>query len=399
MKPSLLRSRLPALMLTLLAPTLLSAQLVSAAAAATPAVSTTVTTAAAPSATAAAAGQSRGLTEVDGLKVGHAIMSGRPTGCTVVLAGDGVVGSVDVRGGAPATRETDLLSPVNLVQVVHAVALSGGSAFGLDTASGVMRYLEGQGIGFDTRVARVPIVPGASLFDLAFGGDARIRPDADCGWRAAQAASAGPVPEGNVGAGAGATVGKLAGMERAMKAGIGSSAIRLPNGLVVAALVAVNAVGDIIDPATGRVLAGVRTADGKDFADARRLLREPPAPPTSSAGSSGPAGATVPLPANKPGAQQNTTIAVVATNARLTKTQAAKVAQMAHDGYARAIQPVHTPFDGDAIFALATGRLEGEINLLTLGALAADAMAEAIVRAATQAEGAGGLPAARDLVR
>lgn len=330
----------------------------------------------------------RGLTAVQGIRVGHYTMPGRPTGCTVVLTSADTVGSVDVRGGGPATKETDLLNPANMVHVVHAISLSGGSAFGLDAATGVMQYLEERGVGFDTRVARVPIVPAASLFDLAFGGDAKIRPNAECGYKAAGAASDGPVAEGNVGAGAGATVGKLAGMARAMKGGIGSSAIVLPNGLVVAALVAVNAVGDVIDPDSGRVIAGVRTPDGKALADARVLLRNPPAPAPAAA----PA-------APGPRAGQNTTIGVVATNARLTKAQAQKMAQMAHDGYARAINPVHMPADGDAIFSLATGRLEGEFNIAAIGALAADAMAAAIVRAARQAEASQGVPAARDLGR
>lgn len=318
-----------------------------------------------------------GLTAVAGLKVGHFTLSERPTGCTVVLAEKGAVAGVDVRGAAPGTRETDLLDPVNTVQQVHAVVLSGGSAFGLDAASGVMRYLEERGIGYETRVAKVPIVPAAILFDLGVG-DARIRPAADCGYRAAQAASAGPVAEGDIGAGAGATVGKLMGPKRAMKAGIGSAAVTLPDGLVVAALVAVNAVGDIIDPATGRVVAGVRTEDGRSLADARSLLR-------SGARSRARGG-------------ENTTIGVVATNARLTKAQAKRMAQMAHDGFARAIAPAHTPGDGDTVFALATGTLAGEADLLTIGALAADVMAEAIVRAARQSAGLPDWPAARSLV-
>lgn len=360
----------------------------------------------------------RGLTAVEGLKVGHATMPDRPTGCTVILAGDGAVASVDVRGGAPATKETDLLDPVNLVPAIHAVVLSGGSAFGLDCASGVMRFLEERDIGFDTRVARVPLVPAASLFDLAFGGDARIRPDADCGYRAAQAATDDPVVEGNVGAGAGATVGKVAGIERAMKGGLGSTSIALPDGLVVAALVAVNAFGDVIDPTTGRVVAGVRTADGRALADARRLLRgatgsgvtgpRPGRSATEGAATEGEgaegSGGAVADDAGRfgpsmtaPRTGENTTIGVVATNATLTKTQARKLAQMAQDGLARAIDPVHTPYDGDAVFALATGRHQGPIDLFRLGALAAEVMAEAIVRAARSATSLGGLPAARDL--
>jgi L-aminopeptidase/D-esterase-like protein len=334
----------------------------------------------------------KGLTAVTGIKVGHHTLTERPTGCTVILTEAGAVAGVDVRGGAPGTRETDLLDPVNMVQKVHAIVLAGGSAFGLDSASGVMRYLEEKGVGFDAFVAKVPIVPAAILFDLGVGGSPKIRPSAECGYAAAQAATDGPVAEGSVGAGAGATVGKTGGPARSMKAGIGSAAIMLPNGLVVAALVAVNAVGDIIDPATGRVVAGVRNADGKGFADARILVR------------SGALGRRDPdFDRKKPGADatprpgENTTIGVVATNAVLTKVEATKVARMAHDGYARAISPVHTPGDGDTIFALATGTFAGEGNASLVGALAAEVMADAIVRAATQATGLPGIPAARDL--
>lgn len=334
----------------------------------------------------APASSHRGLTAVAGLKVGHAQMAGRPTGCTVILCGEGAVASVDVRGGAPATRETDLLDPANLVERVHAIVLAGGSAFGLDAAGGVMRHLEQQGIGFDAGVARVPIVPAACLFDLAFGGDPSIRPDADCGRRAALAANDAPVAEGNVGAGAGATVGKLAGPAQAMKGGLGSSAIEAPSGLVVAALVAVNAFGDVIDPGSGQVIAGARAADGHSLLDARRLLGD-----AFGAGDANAPGGF------RPGPGRNTTIGVVATNARLTKSEACKLARMAHDGYARAISPVHTPYDGDAIFALATGRHDGAVDLLSLGALAAEAMAQAIVRAVRASTALGGLPAARDL--
>ncbi len=319
----------------------------------------------------------RGLTEVDGIKVGHDTLTTRPTGCTVVLAEAGAVAGVDVRGSAPGTRETDLLDPVNTVEQVHAIVLAGGSAFGLDAAAGVMRFLEERGIGYDAGVARVPIVPAAVLFDLGVGNDPKIRPTADCGYRAAANASTGPVAEGNVGAGAGATVGKLAGQDRAMKGGIGSAALSLPDGLTVAALVAVNAAGDIVDPSTGRVLAGVRTPDGRSLADVRALIR---------------AGQAV---AARPG--QSTTIGVVATSARLTKSQATKVAQMAHDGLARAISPVHTPLDGDTIFTLATGRYDRPVNLAAVGALAADAVAEAVVRAARAAASIPGYPATRDV--
>jgi L-aminopeptidase/D-esterase-like protein len=293
------------------------------------------------------------------------------------------------RGAAPATRETDLLDPLNLVDRVNAIVLTGGSAFGLDTAGGVVRWLEEHNVGYPTTSGRVPIVPAAAIYDLAVGQNPKIRPTADCGYKAAQAATAGPVVEGSVGAGAGATVGKLSGFaEHAgypsgtllpTKAGLGSTAISLQNGLIVGAIVAVNAVGDIVDPATGKVVAGARHADGT-FADARKILRS-----------------GTPLDRSRPG--ENTTIGVVATNARLTKVQVNRVALMADDGYARAINPAHTMGDGDTVFALATGRWTGDADVSLIGALAAEAMADAIVRAATQAKGAAGIPAVRDLRR
>jgi L-aminopeptidase/D-esterase-like protein len=241
-----------------------------------------------------------------------------------------------------------------------------------------MKYLEEKGIGFPFGAAHVPTVPGASLFDLPVG-DPKIRPTADCGYRAAKAATDAAVTEGSVGAGAGATIGKLGGFNRAMKAGIGSASIRMPDGLIVAALVAVNAVGDVIDPSTGQVVAGVRTEDGKGFADARALLR--------SGG-----------PRRTGGAGENTTLGVIATNATLTKTQATRVAQMAHDGFARAISPSHTPNDGDVIFALATGAT-GAGDVGRIGELGAEMMADAIVRAVREATGVPGYPALRDLRR
>ncbi len=325
--------------------------------------------------------KNKGLTAVEGIRVGHHTLSERPTGCTVVVVdGDGAIGGYAQRGAAPGTRDTELLNPVNTVEQVNAIFLTGGSAYGISVGEGVSRYLEEKKIGFKIAGTVVPIVPGAVLMDLGFGGSATIRPNADCGYRAASTATDGTVTEGNVGAGAGATIGKLLGTrDRAMKAGIGSFAITLPSGLVVAALVAVNAVGDVVDPRTGAVVAGVRTEDGKRLADARSLLRSPQA-------------AANPL---SPGA--NTTIAVVATNARLTKVQASRMALMADDGLARAINPAHTPADGDTVFALATGRWQGQADVLTIGALAAEALSEAIVRAATQATASGGLPSARDL--
>lgn len=329
----------------------------------------------------------RGLTEVHGIRVGHHTLTERPTGCTVILVdGPGASGGVSQRGGAPGTRETDLLNPLNMVDRVNAIVLSGGSAFGLDAAQGVMRYLEERGVGYKTGAGVVPIVPAAILYDLGTGGKPQIRPTAECGRAAATAATTGPVAEGNVGAGAGATVGKMgglathpgypAGRRGPMKGGTGSAAIRLPNGLVVAALVAVNAVGDIIDPTTGAVVAGARNPDGS-IADVRKLLRE---------------GAVM----AQPRAGENTTIGVVATNATLSKTDANRFALMADDGFAKAIVPSHTVGDGDTVFALATGRWTGEVSLTVLGALAAEAMAEAIVRAVSMADSIPGVPSARE---
>ena len=321
----------------------------------------------------------KGLTEVHGIKVGQYTLTERATGCTVIIVdGEGVPGGVSQRGGAPGTSETDLLHPLNTVDKVNAVVLSGGSAFGLEARQGVVRYLEERNIGWKVRAGVVPIVPAAILMDLGFGGSAKIRPDAECGYTAAQAASTGPVAEGNVGAGAGATVGKLGG--RPMKGGVGSAAITLPSGLVVAAIVAINAVGDVIDPQTGQVVAGVRAEDGKSLSDARKLLR------------SGDVGRRP-----EPRAGENTTIGLVATNARLTKTEVNRVAVMADDGFARAINPSHTTGDGDTVFALATGRWEGEASPAIIGALAAEAMAEAIVRAVSKAETLGGVPSAKEL--
>jgi L-aminopeptidase/D-esterase-like protein len=320
---------------------------------------------------------SSGLTAVPGIRVGHHTLTERPTGCTVVIADGGAVGGVDVRGAAPGTRETDLLDPGNLVETVNAIILSGGSAHGLDAAAGVMKYLEERKVGYAFGGAYVPIVPGAVLFDLPVGDKPHVRPDADCGYRAAEAAAAGPIAEGNVGAGAGATVGKYGGLRRPMKGGIGTASITLPGGLVVAALVVVNAAGDVVDPATGRVVAGVRTEDGKGLLDVRTLLRAEG------------------TPAPRPG--ENTTLGVIATNATLTKAQAGRVATMAHDGFARAIVPSHTMGDGDVIFTLATGALTGEANVSQVGALAAEVTAEAILRAVRAAAGIPGYPAVRDL--
>ena len=307
------------------------------------------------------------LTAVSGLRVGHAQNDEALTGCTVVLCEDGAVGGVDQRGGAPGTRETDLLRPMHRIEKVHAVLLTGGSAFGLDAAAGGMRYLEERGIGYDTGVARVPIVPAAVIFDLAIGRP-DMRPNAEMGYQACLNATSEPVAEGNVGAGAGATVGKILGMDQAVKAGIGSICVEIADGLIVGALVVVNALGDVVDPQSGKIIAGARSGDA--FADTLTIMRD--------------------LPVEK-AAQVNTVIGVVATNARLSKEEANKVAQMAQDGLARAVRPAHTMFDGDTIFALSTGDRAVDVNIA--GAFAAEALAQAIVQAVRAARSAGGVPA------
>ena len=316
------------------------------------------------------------ITAVSGLAVGHATDEAGLTGCTVVLCEAGAVGGVDQRGGAPGTRETDLLRPMHLVQQVHAVLLTGGSAFGLAAADGVVRYLTERGVGYKSGPVRVPIVPAAVLFDLAVGR-ADARPDAEMGYRACQAASAEPVAQGNVGAGTGCSAGKLLGAGHATKTGIGSAAVDLGGGLVVAALVAVNPFGDVVD-AGGRIIAGTRPFRGAGFADSLALLR----------------GVTGRLAMRVAGA---TVIGVVATNARLTKEQVNKVAQMGQDGLARAIRPAHTMFDGDTLCALATGKLRASPTLV--GAYAAEMVSQAIVRAAESAAAAGGLPAGADVLK
>ncbi|MGJ7491659.1 P1 family peptidase [Variovorax sp. ZT4R33] len=307
--------------------------------------------------------QASAITDVAGIEVGHFSDSRRPTGCTVILTREGAVGGVDVRGAAPGTRETDLLAPGNLVQQVHGILLAGGSAWGLAAADGAMRWLEERGVGLDVRFGTLPIVPAAVLFDLPMG-DARIRPDAAAGYAACEAASTQPPAEGNVGAGSGALVGKLFGVERAMKGGIGTASITV-GGVTVGALIACNALGDVIDPDTAQVVAGARTADGAALLDTRRALMRGELPKPLLAGT-------------------NTTIGVVATDAVLTKVQANRLAMVAHDGLARSINPVHTMSDGDTLFALATGRvpLDGTTPGMTvLGAMAAEAVARATVRA------------------
>lgn len=314
-----------------------------------------------------------GITRVPGIKVGHLTLDTRPTGCTVVLTPTNTVGAVDVRGGAPATVETDLLRPDELVSTINAVVIAGGSAFGLDARAGVMRYLEEQKIGYAFGGAYVPIVSGGAIFDLPIGDNPRIRPNAECGYEAASRAVAGRVAEGSVGAGAGATIGKFGGQGHAMKGGTGTSSITMTDGLIVGTIVVVNASGSIVDPRTGKAVAGVRAADGKTLEDPFALLRRGVAPA---------------------GTGENTTIGIVATNARLSKAQAQKVAAMAHDGFARTIVPSHTMSDGDTIFTLATGQLDSDVN--RVGVLAAEAMSDAILRAVRAAKGLPGFPGLAD---
>jgi L-aminopeptidase/D-esterase-like protein len=319
------------------------------------------------------------ITDVPGIQVGHAQDMVALTGCTVVLCRRGAVAGVDVRGGAPGTRETDLLSPLNLVSHVHAILLAGGSAFGLSAADGAMKYLERHKIGFPAGIARVPIVPAAIVFDLGIGSK-DVRPDASMGYEACQSASAEESAEGNIGAGTGASVGKLFGIPLAMKSGLGTASLRVGR-LVVGALAVVNSLGDVVNPETGEIVAGLRSGrigplrvGGRGyFADTVQSMKR-----------------RVGRSALSLAGRTNTVIAVVATNARLNKVEATKVAQMAHDGVAVAIRPAHTMLDGDTIFALSCGRMAADVSVV--GTLAAEAMAQAILRAVMLARSAGGLP-------
>jgi len=322
------------------------------------------------------------ITDVPGIRVGHAQNLDALTGCTVVLCESGAVGGVDQRGGAPGTRETDALRPMHLVEQVHGVLLTGGSAFGLDAASGVMRYLEERGVGFNTGVAKVPIVPAAVLFDLAIGR-ADIRPDAAMGYEACQNASNAVPAQGNVGAGTGATVGKVLGPKQAMKSGIGTASMDIGGGIIVGAIVAVNAFGDVVDPENQHIIAGARSVSSgpikigatESFADTLQTMKT-----------------LVGRVVLDFAGRQNTVIGVVATNARLSKEEVNKVAQMAHNGLALSLRPAHTMMDGDTIFALATGQRKADVNIV--GAFAAQVTAQAIIQAVKAAQPAGGLPAA-----
>ena len=324
------------------------------------------------------------ITDVTGISVGHCQDLDALTGCSVIICEGGAIGGVDQRGGGPATRETDALRPMHLVGKVHAILLTGGSAFGLNAAAGVMRFLEEKGVGFNTGVAKVPIVAAAALFDLAFGR-ADIRPDAEMGYKACLAASSENIEQGNVGAGTGATIGKILGPTRAMKSGLGTASMDIGGGVVVGAMVAVNAFGDVIDPSTGEILAGARPLQAgpikigakEKFADTLQIMKSF-------------TGRTILGFADS----QNTVIGVVATNAQLNSEETNKVAQMAHNGYARTIRPAHTMYDGDTIFSMATGKKKADVNIV--GAFAAEVMAQAVINAIKFAAAAGGLPAFAD---
>jgi len=312
--------------------------------------------------------------EIEGIEVGHAQNLDAATGCSVILSKEGATVGVDVRGGAPGTRETDLLDPVNLVEKIHAVVLAGGSAFGLDAACGVMQFLEERGIGFDVQVTKVPIVCSAVLFDLVIG-DHRVRPDREMGYRACLNARKDECSQGNVGAGAGATVGKIFGMDRAMKSGLGSYALQTGE-LKVGAMVAVNALGNVIDPVAGEALAGPLSEDRKTILETEEVMIE-------SYGKKGDL------------FSRNTTLGIIATNAAFSKAQATKIASMAHNGYARTMRPAHSMFDGDTIFAMATGHVEADLSVV--GLLSARVMERAVVAAVKNARTLCGAKAYCDL--
>lgn len=319
----------------------------------------------------------RMIVDVPGILVGNDTDRDNLTGCTVVLCPDGATAAVDVRGGAPGTRETDLLGPGCLVQKIHAILLTGGSAFGLAAADGVMRYLAERGLGFPMGQLHIPIVPAAVIFDLGVGSSA-VYPDATAGWRAAIAARSDRLDEGSVGAGTGATVGKVLGTQNATKGGMGSAALGLADDVVVGALVVVNAMGDVVNPIGGQIIAGTRDPASGAFVSAVSQILRRPAPPSA------------PDP-------PNTTIGVVATNARLDRDALVRVAALGQDGIARAIRPAHTLYDGDTIFAVATGRSSAPVDPVAISVAAAEVVATAIVRAVTTATSLGGIPSASDL--
>ena len=310
------------------------------------------------------------ITDIKGVSVGHASDFEGLTGVTVILTPSGMIGGIDISGFATSTRQTDALSASHIVPKVHAICITGGSAYGLDAASGVMNYLEERNSGFDVGVARIPIVPTAAIFDLKVGS-AKRRPDKNMGYRACQQATDGKIAEGSIGAGAGATVGKFYGTKQAMKGGVGTAANALNNGLIVGALVAVNAFGDIKDPVSGKILAGARKAKkSTEFADTLELMRKGVKRPIS--------------------AFQNTTIGVIVTNAKLTKQNASAVAKIASNGLTKAISPGNTLYDGDIIFSLASGEIE--VDYYTVGLMAEEALINAIIRGITTAKETKGIP-------
>lgn len=315
------------------------------------------------------------ITDIENIRIGQTENKEAGTGMTVFISKNGMAAGLDVRGGGPASRESELLKPLAAAQMIHAIVLSGGSAFGLGAANGVMEYLEEHGIGFDVAVTKVPLVVQSDLFDLTVG-DPMIRPDAAMGYEAAKHAMEDPnYRDGNYGAGCGATVGKFGGMERCMKSGIGSYAIQIGD-LKIGAVVAVNAIGDIFDWKTGQKIAGLLTEDGTSFADTMELLTK-----------------SIEVKENR--FVENTTLGVIITNASFNKSQLCKIAGMAHDGYARSIRPVHTSVDGDSIYALSVGEISADQDLV--GSLAAEIMSEAILRAVNSAESAYGFPSVREI--
>jgi len=317
------------------------------------------------------------LTDVDGFLVGHAQDLKAATGCTVILCPPGTVGGMDIRGSAAGTRQTDSLHSFHWVDEVHAVLLSGGSAFGLDASGGVMKFLEEKSIGYQTSAAKIPIVPAAIIYDLSLG-DGRVRPDKEMGYQACLNSHAGEIAEGSVGVGSGASVGKLLGINWATKGGVGTASRATTGGVIVAALVAVNAFGDVIEPESRKILAGARDpAHPGRFINSAAMIKEGVSPPRRESDI------------------QNTTLGVVATNAKLTKRQAIKVAQMAQSGLARTIAPIHSTVDGDLIFALSAGDLSADVN--TIGLIAEEVVETAVLRAVQTADGLGLLPAYRDL--
>jgi L-aminopeptidase/D-esterase-like protein len=319
------------------------------------------------------------ITDVPGFQVGHAQDTKGATGCTVILCPPGTVGGVDVRGSAAGTRQIDSLQPFHFVDEVHAVLLSGGSAFGLDSSGGVAEFLEEKSIGYQTSAGKVPIVPTAIIYDLGLG-EGKVRPDKKMGFQACANAKAGPVSEGSIGAGTGASVGKLFGIPFATKGGIGTASLLSPSGVIVGALVVVNAFGDVVDPQNRKIIAGARDPKNPDrFVDSAAMIKKGAAMPKWNAGF------------------QNTTLGVIATNVKLSKRQTSKVAQMAQSGLVRTISPIHSTVDGDLVFALSTGEMQEDVN--TIGLMAEEALALAVVRAIRSADGLGLLPAHKDLVR